>query len=379
MKSLYWRSNTVSTPQLVAVAALAIAGLVGVESNPVEERDPLFETKLEAAQLAEQAFRAVYLERIRLRIPLEPELDPAGSGLIGLPHSPIVSNEGHLTSKQTTANPNFAAVFVEMLAEAGVEEGDLVALNLTGSFPAMNVAMYAALETIGAEPIVISSVAASEYGATHPELTWLDMERVLFEQDLVSFQSVAASMGGVLDVARNHSEEGRRLIMEAIERNEKPLLSPGDYEQAVQMRLDLYDEVRGDRPIAVFVNIGGGTASVGTSDDKRDFRPGLNTRLPRGLDRSSVMRSFLQRDVPVIHVSKIRSIARRYGLPDAPVETPEPGEGGVFRHSVIRTWTILVVLVLILLAMWGATRFDLATVFGRGGGKADKPSPEQMV
>jgi len=61
------------------------------------------------------------------------------------------------------------------------------------------------------------------------------------------------------------------------------------------------------------------------------------------------------------------------------VETPEPGEGGVFRHSVIRTWTILVVLVLILLAMWGATRFDLATVFGRGGGKADKPSPEQMV
>ena len=122
MKSLYWRSNTVSTPQLVAVAALAIAGLVGVESNPVEERDPLFETKLEAAQLAEQAFRAVYLERIRLRIPLEPELDPAGSGLIGLPHSPIVSNEGHLTSKQTTANPNFAAVFVEMLAEAGVEE-----------------------------------------------------------------------------------------------------------------------------------------------------------------------------------------------------------------------------------------------------------------
>jgi len=378
MKSLYWRSNTVSTPQLVFVALLSLGGLAAVESNPVQERDPLYDRKLAAAQLAEEAFRAVYLERIRLRIPLEPELDPAGSGLIGPPHTPIVSNEGHLLSKQTTANPNFAAVFLEMLVEAGVGEGDVVAASLTGSFPAMNICVYAALETLGAEAVVVSSVASSEYGATHPELTWPDMERLLFDQDLVSFRSVALSMGGVADVARNHSDEGRELIQAAIDRNRRPLLSPNDYSQAVRMRVDLYDEVAGDREIAAFINVGGGTASVGTARDKSDFRSGLNTRLPRGLERESVMRTFLERDVPVVHVSRIRTLARRYGLADAPVETPEAGEGAAFEHTVIHTWTVLVVLALILLAMWAATRFDLASYFGKPG-KSETSSPEQMV
>lgn len=377
MKSLYWRTNTVSTPQLAVVACLAIGGLLAVEENPVEERGDLFEQKLEASRLAQQGFRAVYLQRIALSIPLDTEFDPAGSGLIGPPHTIIVSNEGHLVSKQTSANPNFAAAFVEMLHEAGVTRGDLVAVNVTGSFPAMNICVFAALETLHARPIIISSVAASEYGATHPQLTWLDMESAMFDQDLVSFRSDAVTMGGVLDIARNHSEEGKEAIRAAIERSGRTLLYPGSYEEAVQMRLDLYDEVRGDRPIAAFINVGGGTASVGTAHDKAEFRPGLNTREPRGLQRQSVMRSFLLREVPVIHVSHIRSLARAYGLPDAPTETPAPGEGTVFQRAVVQTWALLLVLVLILLAMFAATRFNVSAVFARS--TDDKKGPEQMV
>jgi len=288
------------------VALLAVVGLLAIERNPASERDALFDEKLRAARHAEEMFRAVSLERISLQIPLDTEIDPAGSGLIGPPHSPIVSNEGHLRSKQTTVNPNFAAVIIDMMHEAGVEEGDLVALNCTGSFPAMNIAVYAALEVLGAEPIVVSSVAASEYGATNPQLTWLDMERVLFERDLISFRSAATTMGGVLDIGRNHSPEGQEALRAAIERNERPMLYPHGFDEAVEMRLSLYDEVRAERPIALFINVGGGTAAVGTAEDKHDFRPGLNTRVPRDLERSSVMRSFLERDIPVIHVSQIR-------------------------------------------------------------------------
>lgn len=377
MKSLYWRSNSVSTPQLVAVAALSVIGAVAIEYNPPEVRDALYEQKHQAARLAKQAFQSIYLERIRLEIPVDPALDPAGSGLIGAPHTEITSNEGHLESKQTTANPNFAAAFVDMLDEAGVKDGDVVAVNCTGSFPAMNITIYAALETLGAEPIVISSVSASEYGATYPELTWLDMESLLFEQDFVSFKSIAASMGGTLDVARSHTEEGRELLRAAIERNRIPLLYPNDFTQAVQMRVDLYDEYAGGRPITAFINLGGGTASVGTVDDKSDFKPGLNTRLPKGLDRPSVMRTFLERGIPVIHVSKIRSLARRYGLPDAPVEMPEPGEGGVFQETGSSRPAIAGLLALIFAAMFGATRYDMSSLFSRG--KREGSGPEQMV
>lgn len=377
MQSLYWRSNQLPTPQLVVVALLAVAGLVFLELNPTEERDELYEVKLEAARLADRAFRAIYVERISHQIPLEPEFDPAGSGLIGPPHSSIVSNEGHLDAKQTSANPNFAAVFVQMLTEAGVRRGDLVAANMTGSFPAMNIAMCAAFEVLGVEPIIISSVAASEYGATHPELTWLDMERVLFEQRLISFRTRAATMGGVRDVARNHSEEGRAAIRAAIERSGRPLMYPSVFDEAVQMRMDLYDQVRGDRPIVAFVNIGGGTASVGTSADKRDYLPGLNTNLPSGLEHASVMRSFLEREIPVVHVSHVREIAQRYGLPEAPVEVPRPGEGGIFTDTVVPAWAILMVLCSILSSMYLATRFDLSAAFSRRRGKSQPP--EQMV
>ena len=377
MKALYWRSNTVSTSQLVIVAVLAVVGLLAIELNPVSEPDPFYEEKLSAARLAQQAFRAIYLERISLQLPLDTEFDPAGSGLIGLPHSIIVSNEGHLRAKQTSANPNFAAVFIDMLIEAGVQKGDAVAVNCTGSFPAMNIALYAALEILETDPIVVSSVAASEYGATHPELTWLDMERVLFERDLISFRSKAATMGGVLDVARDHSEEGQVAIRAAIERNRLPLMYPNGYEEAVSMRLQLYDEVRRERPIALFVNVGGGTASVGTSEDKYDFEPGLNTRVPHGLERISVMRALLEREVPVIHVAQVRTLARRYGLEDAPIEVPEAGEGGVFKITVANRWAIFAVLALILAAMFGATRFDIARIFRRG--KVDNKGPEQMV
>jgi poly-gamma-glutamate system protein len=378
MQGLYWRSNRVSTPQLAVVAVLAAFGLAMIERNPVEEPSELHDEMLAAAQLTERAFRAIYLERISQQIPLDPELDPAGSGLIGAPHTLIVSNEGHLEAKQTTANPNFAAVFVDMLHQAGVEEGDLLAANFTGSFPAMDIAMACAFEVMGVQPLVVSSVASSEYGATHPTLTWPDMERVLFERDLISFRSRVLTMGGIGDVARGHSEEGRAAILAAIERNALPLMQPGDYDEAVTMRMDLYDRLSGDRPIAAYVNIGGGTASVGTSRDKRDYAPGLNTSLPLGLERPSVMRRFLERDVPVIHVSHIRDIARAYGLPEAPVEVPLAGEGRVFLRRTVPTWAILLVLGLILGALFLATRFDLgSTFFKKGEGKGGPP--EQMV
>src|SRR5690606_22228642 len=167
------------------------------------------------------------------------------------------------------------------------------------------------------------------------------------------------------------------LLRAAIERNKVPLLYPNDFAQAVEMRVNLYDEYAQGRPIAAFINLGGGTASAGTSDDKSDFTPGLNTRLPQGLDQPSVMRTFLERGVPVIHVSKLRSLARRYGLPDAPVEMPDPGEGEVFQEAGSNRWSILGLLALIFSAMFAATRYDMSSLFSRA--KREGQGPEQMV
>ncbi|MEO0324647.1 MAG: poly-gamma-glutamate system protein [Myxococcota bacterium] len=378
MKALYWRSNRVSAAQLVVLSIAVVLGTLAVETQPIEERGPLHALQLQAARQCAQGYRAIHLERIRQQLPLEIEHDPAASGLIGPAVSPIVSTPGHLPSKQTSVNPNFAAAFVVLLSEAGVREGDLVAVGLTGSFPAANVALLSAIEALGAEPLTISSVAASAYGATVPSLTWLDMERVLFEQDLLAFRSRRATLGGVLDQARDHTDEGRQALREAIGRSGLPFMEPAGFAQAVSDRLALYDELAGERTVAAYVNVGGGTVSVGTTADKEVFRPGLNTRVPRGLRRPSVMRSFLERGVPVVHVTKIRTLARRFGLPDQPLETPGVGEGDVYTRGTVRAWVVLLALLLTLVALWAATRFDARLVFSRGDGTGPE-APEAMV
>jgi poly-gamma-glutamate system protein len=49
--------------------------------------------------------------------------------MIGLATSPITSTTGYLKVKQTTVNPNWAAVLVDMLKRAGVKEGDAIATS----------------------------------------------------------------------------------------------------------------------------------------------------------------------------------------------------------------------------------------------------------
>ncbi len=156
------------------------------------------------------------------------------------------------------------------------------------------------------------------------------------------------------------------------------MLTPQSYDQAVDMRVRIFDEMSDDREVVAYVNIGGGTAAVGTAEDKSKFLPGLNTEVPTGLANRSVMRTYLSRGVPAIHVSQIRTLARRYGLTDAPSEVPAVGDGAVFRQEVISRWVLGVGLLLIFVLMWGATRFDLFAVLNRS--QDDKSSgPSQMV
>ena len=82
-------------------------------------------------------------------------------GIIGVEFNEITTTLGALESKRTSANPNFAAVLVDLLLEADLEEGDKVAMNLSSSFPALNIASIVACETLDLEPVIISSIGSS--------------------------------------------------------------------------------------------------------------------------------------------------------------------------------------------------------------------------
>ena len=382
MKRIYWRPKKISRTVLVVLAVAALAGLTTVELVKTTTRQPRYREKMRASKTALAAFDAIKAERIARGHILDPTIDPAQSGLVGMAMSEVTSNSGHLGAKRTSVNPNFAAVAVHLLDRAGVEEGDSVAVGLSGSFPAINICILAALEAMGVEPVVISSASASQWGANLPDLLWLDMERLLVEKRILSTRSIAASMGGVEDRGIGMSKEGKRLIVEAIEnRSRIPRLQPRNYDDSLEQRMLLYEEWSGNETYAAYINVGGGATSVGTKVGKKLFRPGLNRTPPKGgLAVDSVMMRFSDRGVPVLHFVQIAELSKRYGLPEEPDTTPPVGASNVFVKQEYNRWLAAGILALLLFLLYAFIRSDVGFRILHRPRKQDTDGrPEQMV
>jgi poly-gamma-glutamate system protein len=140
MQRLYWRPAHVSRGVHVLVAVIAGAALLSTErfQRVVIARD--YKEKVRAARVMERGLDVLRAYRTRNGIAIDNELDPTGSGMIGPASSITTTNSGSLAAKRTTVNANWAAVLVDLLHRAGVERGDLVAVGVSGSFPALNMA-----------------------------------------------------------------------------------------------------------------------------------------------------------------------------------------------------------------------------------------------
>lgn len=381
MKKVYWRPRAVSRNALVLIGLLSIGALFLVENLRTETKKPYYEQKLEAAQLAAQALEAVKLERLRRDILIDWEVDPSYSGLIGQAMTAMTSSAGTLTAKQTTVNPNFAAVIVDMLKSAGVKEGDVVAVGCSGSFPAMNICVYAALETLKVKPVIVTSATASQWGANHPDFLWIDMEKYLHDEKIFSFCSVATSIGGHKDLGVGLPDEARTLAEAAIERNNLTLIQGETFKRSVDQRMKVYREHTKGAPIKAFINVGGAMVSTGRITGKRTFRPGLNLRAPAGLrDLDGAMPRFAKNKVPAIHLNSMTELAERYGLPIAPKEMPVVGEGDVFIGMEYSRTLAIGMLVVIFASLYTFIRSSIGFRLLRKNGGSDRAAAfEPMV
>lgn len=382
MKRIYWRPPRASRLALLLIALISILFVVSVEAFPRERRQRWYGDKIAAARMAKDYMEAIKAEKSRLGILADPQIDPMETGMIGTSISPVTSNTGFIAAKLTSTNPNFAAVIVDLLKRAGVESGDTVAVGVSGSFPALNVCTFAAMHRLQLQPVIIASASSSEWGANNPELLWLDMERVLRDAELTNFKSIAASPGGIDDLGIGITKEGNRIIRTAIERNGTRMIEPKSLVDSIDRRMVLYEEGAAGRTIKAYINVGGGSASVGTHVGKKQFKAGLNTSPPRGTGLAdSVMLRFSRKGIPVIHISRIKLLTERYELPYEPSAPVRIGQGGVYVKQEYNPWLAGGGVVGILFAMLAFIRLDVGVrMLGRmrhtkDGGK----QPEQMV
>ena len=336
------------TSTLLVLSIIALFAFIISISSTVVEVSSSYDTKIVAASLMQKSMKILKTHRMVSGVFIDDENDPNETGLVGSPFSLITTDEGDLDAKLTTLDPNFAAGMVELMVQIGLEKNDTVAVLVTGSMPGGNIATLTALKALGVHPIVITSVGASQWGANQTDFTWLDMEKILYSEDLIPTRSIAASIGGRNDMGRLLSPQGRNIINENISKHGLPLIKKNRLADNIDHRMKLFKSITSIDNYSAMINVGGGVASLGTSFNSKLLPAGIvyrsdvqNISLQNG-GIEGVLSKFSKNEIPVLHVLNIKSLTKKLGMPFAPIPIPEIGVGALY---IIEKYNVLVALV----------------------------------
>ena len=340
------------TTTLVALSVLSLlCFLIAVNAKTINI-SPSYKDKVEAAQLMKQAMKILKESRMEKSVFIDIENDPNETGLVGSPFSLITTDEGDLDAKLTTLDPNFSAAVVDLMYQIDLTAGDTVAVLMTGSMPGANMAVVTACEALGIHPVIITSIGASQWGANQVDFTWLDMESILYENDLIPARSIAASIGGRNDMGRLLSPAGRKLITENIAAHQLPLIRRDRLAENIKDRMELFKSVHPIGQYNAVINVGGGVASLGTSFNLKLLPPGVVTRTdisnigrPGGIE--GVMAKFVKANVPALHILNIRPLIRQFNMPFAPIPIPEIGMGSLYAEERYNLFVAAVCLLIV--------------------------------
>jgi len=346
------------------LCGLSIVFFVLLKLYPLRKGSENFTSEMiQASKIMKDATEVLKECRLERGLSINRSSDINGTGLIGMEHSEITTSIGSLGSKRTSTNPNFAGLIVHLLKECDVQKGDVVAVGASGSFPALIVASLAALEALDLNPLWVSSLGASQWGANHPRFHWLHMWQCLEKSGLFSHPPLALSLGGEGDTGEDMDERGRQLFWEDIHASGIPFLNEPDLVQNVASRMVLFGKKARGKDIKAFINIGGSWSNMGIDSMVLHVKPRLNRieKFPSP-ERRGVIYAMAANGIPVIHLLYVRGLTQRYGLPWDPSPIPDPGEGVFytttgggqkFVSGFAAVYVFLVLLVLVIIRKCG--------------------------
>jgi poly-gamma-glutamate system protein len=239
--------------------------------------------------------------------------------VIGSEWTPLVTTLGSLEAKQLTTSPEWAAVMADQIRARGIGAGSLAVASFSGSFPGLNIATVCACQALGVDLVAFSSVTASTWGATDAGFTWPEMEVMLARAGIIQPVSRAVSIGGDDDRGLDLEDDGRTLAASIAARSAAALgahhvraASLGD---AMAERMIVLERASAGRPLRLFVNVGGTSASLGRSPAILRLRSGWLPPQPFdiGPERGLIAR-MVERGVPVLHLLNVRDLAAVWGI-----------------------------------------------------------------
>lgn len=269
----------------------------------------------EASLLAQNWFDIVKLEKEKRGIISDAHSLVENNFLIGNDWSEITTTLGSLESKETSTNPDFAALTVRLLNEAGIAKGDTVGVILSGSFPSLSISVLAAIQIMELEAVIMSSLGASTFGANQPEATWIDIEKWLRSYGNLKYRSDIITLGAGQDNGHGLSEEGIALLKTAAIRNHIELYIPEDVEESIDYKTKIFQE----NNISLLINIGGNMASMGACSHSLSIPNGLHKHINTCTDTDrGIIARINEEGIPFIQFLNIKELATRFGIEVSP-------------------------------------------------------------
>jgi len=275
-----------------------------------EDWDPAdVEILAQSAEVTVQkAFR--FMWKTRLVIDLADTVrDPLRTGVIGIEHSPITTTMGYREAKDLSTQAGWAGWVVKELTKHGIWKGADVAVSFSGSFPALNIAVLAALQELDVDVVGISAIGSSSWGANEPGLTWPEIERLLKEENILKVSSSAVTLGGTGDRGAELSKYAMDLAMKSIKRSRLPFIDPRNLRDAISKRMRFYGS---PGSYFCFINVGGGQASMGGGAGIRYNHGGWYFDPPsKKGDPDGVMDRFLNSEIPCLNLLYLERLDNR--------------------------------------------------------------------
>ncbi|MFC4891869.1 poly-gamma-glutamate system protein [Pseudofrancisella aestuarii] len=371
MKNMYWHRKFLSRYIIVFLCVFMIVSLYIVEGNLVVENKGMTQ-KLEAANIAFNAFKTTQREFLSKGYYCSKVGDVSCTGLIGESMTEITTDSGDLYAKRSSVNPNIAALFVSWLTQLDLKEGDVVAVQETGSYPALDIGMLSAIKALKLKPIIIFSAGASQFGANRPDFTWPDIYKNLVKNGVFDYPILGITLGGSRDTGYGMSPAAILKLNDAVKRNGYKLINvpyKDSTNTSIKTRMELYKKAAGEDKIEAYINVGGNMASIGLkqidtddkatkeSDDKKEnkkfvripsFPPGITKKLPPEYKNiNSVAVNYLKEGIPVVNIRDINSsIVEKYGVAYNPNTMVPPGQGAIFAQKKYNTTLAAILLII---------------------------------
>lgn len=365
MKSIYWHRKFLSKYIIIAFTLFMLASLY-LEQKFITVDHPGYSLKVKAAKKTAEVFSFIKEQFTFSGYDCNVTVDPMCSGLIGERISEITTDSGNLKAKRSSLNPNISAYFIDLMLKAHLNSGDTVAVQMTGSYPALDIAMLSAISVMKLKPLIIFSVGSSNYGANRLNFSWPKIYRLLIENNFFDYKILGISIGGARDTGYRISDKTRQHMIKIIRDNKfKYINIPNNKnatEYSISERLSLYYKAAVDNKIKAYINVGGNMASIGlkTNIYKRDLlvKPkslptGLITELPGSLTPvSSVAVSMLKSGVKVINIRDIMSrVIGHYDLPSDLKLMPKVGSGKLYEQETYNIYLAVTILMIDIIAL----------------------------